>query len=96
MIYENQLLQIGLKSEYRQNLGEQPLVKSRFKKHNLLLPNLVIFVFSVKLCYYCCLTLTVTLAGRMYVFYGNKTSTQFLSFSSSVSSSDALKSHILS
>uniref|UniRef100_A0AAX7SPB1 AP-2 complex subunit alpha n=1 Tax=Astatotilapia calliptera TaxID=8154 RepID=A0AAX7SPB1_ASTCA len=46
VIYENQLLQIGLKSEYRQNLG------------------------------------------RMYVFYGNKTSTQFLSFSSSVSSSD--------
>uniref|UniRef100_A0AAX7SNB4 AP-2 complex subunit alpha n=1 Tax=Astatotilapia calliptera TaxID=8154 RepID=A0AAX7SNB4_ASTCA len=41
VIYENQLLQIGLKSEYRQNLG------------------------------------------RMYVFYGNKTSTQFLSFSSS-------------
>lgn len=39
MIYENQLLQIGLKSEYRQNLGEQPLVKSRFKKHNLLLPD---------------------------------------------------------
>uniref|UniRef100_A0A668RDM3 AP-2 complex subunit alpha n=1 Tax=Oreochromis aureus TaxID=47969 RepID=A0A668RDM3_OREAU len=36
VIYENQLLQIGLKSEYRQNLG------------------------------------------RMYVFYGNKTSTQFL------------------
>ncbi|XP_006802381.1 AP-2 complex subunit alpha-2-like [Neolamprologus brichardi] len=54
VIYENQLLQIGLKSEYRQNLG------------------------------------------RVYVFYGNKTSTQFLSFSSSVSSSDALKSHILS
>ncbi|KAI3377183.1 hypothetical protein L3Q82_009092, partial [Scortum barcoo] len=42
VIYENQLLQIGLKSEYRQNLG------------------------------------------RMYVFYGNKTSTQFLSFSSSL------------
>lgn len=40
--------------------------------------------------------MTVTLAGRMYVFYGNKTSTQFLSFSSSVSSSDTLKSHILS
>uniref|UniRef100_A0A667WU22 AP-2 complex subunit alpha n=1 Tax=Myripristis murdjan TaxID=586833 RepID=A0A667WU22_9TELE len=38
VLYENQLLQIGLKSEYRQNLG------------------------------------------RMYVFYGNKTSTQFLSF----------------
>lgn len=52
VIYENQLLQIGLKSEYRQNLG------------------------------------------RMYVFYGNKTSTQFLSFSSSVSSSDALKSQL--
>uniref|UniRef100_A0A3P9N2X0 AP-2 complex subunit alpha n=1 Tax=Poecilia reticulata TaxID=8081 RepID=A0A3P9N2X0_POERE len=43
VIYENQLLQIGLKSEYRQNLG------------------------------------------RMYVFYGNKTSTQFQSFSTSVS-----------
>uniref|UniRef100_A0A665WD28 AP-2 complex subunit alpha n=1 Tax=Echeneis naucrates TaxID=173247 RepID=A0A665WD28_ECHNA len=41
VIYENQLLQIGLKSEYRQNLG------------------------------------------RIYVFYGNKTSTQFLSFTSS-------------
>eukprot|EP00064_Thunnus_orientalis_P001596 superscaffoldBa00000110_g1599 len=42
VLYENQLLQIGLKSEYRQNLG------------------------------------------RMYVFFGNKTSTQFLSFSSAV------------
>ncbi|KAK7912996.1 hypothetical protein WMY93_013207 [Mugilogobius chulae] len=41
VLYENQLLQIGLKSEYRQNLG------------------------------------------RMYVFYGNKTSTQFISFTSS-------------
>ncbi|XP_075965896.1 AP-2 complex subunit alpha-2-like isoform X1 [Anarhichas minor] len=49
VIFENQLLQIGLKSEYRQNLG------------------------------------------RMYVFFGNKTSTQFLSFSSSVTSSDTLK-----
>ncbi|CAF95181.1 unnamed protein product [Tetraodon nigroviridis] len=42
VIFENQLLQIGLKSEYRQNLG------------------------------------------RIYIFYGNKTSTQFLSFSSNV------------
>uniref|UniRef100_A0A667X4V9 AP-2 complex subunit alpha n=1 Tax=Myripristis murdjan TaxID=586833 RepID=A0A667X4V9_9TELE len=42
VLYENQLLQIGLKSEYRQNLG------------------------------------------RMYVFYGNKTSTQFLSFTASL------------
>ncbi|XP_028290760.1 AP-2 complex subunit alpha-2-like isoform X2 [Gouania willdenowi] len=42
ILYENQLLQIGLKSEYRQNLG------------------------------------------RMYLFYGNKTSIQFLSFTSSV------------
>ncbi|KAM3625270.1 uncharacterized protein V6R79_009391 [Siganus canaliculatus] len=53
VIYENQLLQIGLKSEYRQNLG------------------------------------------RMYIFYGNKTSTQFLSFSSSVACEDALAAHIL-
>ncbi|XP_008281654.1 AP-2 complex subunit alpha-2 isoform X2 [Stegastes partitus] len=52
VIYENQLLQIGLKSEYRQNLG------------------------------------------RIYVFFGNKTSTQFLSFSSFVTSSDILKSQL--
>ncbi|KAM9409691.1 AP-2 complex subunit alpha-2-like isoform 2-T2 [Pholidichthys leucotaenia] len=52
VVYENPLLQIGLKSEYRQNLG------------------------------------------RMYVFYGNKTSTQFLSFSSSVTSSDVLKTQL--
>uniref|UniRef100_A0AAY4BHN4 AP-2 complex subunit alpha n=1 Tax=Denticeps clupeoides TaxID=299321 RepID=A0AAY4BHN4_9TELE len=42
VLFENQLLQIGLKSEYRQNLG------------------------------------------RMYVFYGNKTSTQFHNFTASV------------
>ncbi|CAL8243262.1 unnamed protein product [Lota lota] len=42
VLYENQLLQIGLKSEYRQNLG------------------------------------------RIYVFFGNKTSTQFLDFSSTL------------
>ncbi|KAJ0056713.1 hypothetical protein NL108_012236 [Boleophthalmus pectinirostris] len=53
VLYENQLLQIGLKSEYRQNLG------------------------------------------RMYVFYGNKTSTQFLSFTSSVSSADTLKAQLI-
>ncbi|XP_022597240.1 AP-2 complex subunit alpha-2 isoform X1 [Seriola dumerili] len=52
VIFENQLLQIGLKSEYRQNLG------------------------------------------RMYVFYGNKTSTQFLSFSSSVTSPDSLNTQL--
>uniref|UniRef100_A0A8B9HUT9 Clathrin adaptor alpha/beta/gamma-adaptin appendage Ig-like subdomain domain-containing protein n=1 Tax=Astyanax mexicanus TaxID=7994 RepID=A0A8B9HUT9_ASTMX len=43
VLFESQLLQIGLKSEFRQNLG------------------------------------------RMYIFYGNKTSTQFLNFSSSFS-----------
>uniref|UniRef100_A0A8C5B354 AP-2 complex subunit alpha n=1 Tax=Gadus morhua TaxID=8049 RepID=A0A8C5B354_GADMO len=42
VLFENQLLQIGLKSEYRQNLG------------------------------------------RIYVFFGNKTSNQFLDFSSTV------------
>ncbi|XP_075881032.1 AP-2 complex subunit alpha-2 isoform X2 [Nelusetta ayraudi] len=52
VIFENQLLQIGLKSEYRQNLG------------------------------------------RMYVFYGNKTSTQFLSFSSALASQDTLKTQL--
>lgn len=52
VLYENQLLQIGLKSEYRQNLG------------------------------------------RMYVFFGNKTSTQFLSFASAVVSQDELKTQL--
>ncbi|XP_029904002.1 AP-2 complex subunit alpha-2 [Myripristis murdjan] len=52
VLYENQLLQIGLKSEYRQNLG------------------------------------------RMYVFYGNKTSTQFLSFTASVGSPDPLNTQL--
>ncbi|TNM90487.1 hypothetical protein fugu_002776 [Takifugu bimaculatus] len=53
VIFENQLLQLGLKSEYRQNLG------------------------------------------RIYIFYGNKTSTQFLSFSSAVNSPDLLKTQLI-
>ncbi|KAK1161834.1 hypothetical protein AOXY_G19490 [Acipenser oxyrinchus oxyrinchus] len=53
VLFENQLMQIGLKSEFRQNLG------------------------------------------RMYIFYGNKTSNQFQSFSTAVICQDALKTHIL-
>ncbi|CAF90949.1 unnamed protein product, partial [Tetraodon nigroviridis] len=53
VLFENQLLQIGIKSEYRQNLG------------------------------------------RMYLFYGNKTSVQFASFSTTVSCPGELQSHIL-
>uniref|UniRef100_A0A674A5I9 AP-2 complex subunit alpha n=1 Tax=Salmo trutta TaxID=8032 RepID=A0A674A5I9_SALTR len=53
VLFENQLLQIGIKSEYRQNLG------------------------------------------RMYLFYGNKTSVQFVSFSTTVSCPGELQSHIL-
>ncbi|XP_034977696.1 AP-2 complex subunit alpha-2 isoform X5 [Zootoca vivipara] len=49
VLYENQLLQIGLKSEFRQNLG------------------------------------------RMFIFYGNKTSTQFLNFSPALICSDELQ-----
>ncbi|XP_026879722.1 AP-2 complex subunit alpha-2 isoform X2 [Electrophorus electricus] len=52
VLYENQLLQIGLKSEFRQNLG------------------------------------------RMYVFYGNKTTTQFLNFSASLVCQDALNTQL--
>uniref|UniRef100_A0AAY4CLM1 AP-2 complex subunit alpha n=1 Tax=Denticeps clupeoides TaxID=299321 RepID=A0AAY4CLM1_9TELE len=52
VLFENQLLQIGVKSEYRQNLG------------------------------------------RMYLFYGNKTSVQFVSFSTSVTYTGELQSHI--
>ncbi|XP_060733121.1 AP-2 complex subunit alpha-2 [Tachysurus vachellii] len=52
VLYENQLLQIGLKSEFRQNLG------------------------------------------RMYVFYGNKTTTQFVNFSASAVCHDALSNQL--
>uniref|UniRef100_M3YD34 Clathrin adaptor alpha/beta/gamma-adaptin appendage Ig-like subdomain domain-containing protein n=1 Tax=Mustela putorius furo TaxID=9669 RepID=M3YD34_MUSPF len=53
VLFENQLLQIGLKSEFRQNLG------------------------------------------RMFIFYGNKTSTQFLSFTPTLICSDDLQTNIL-
>ncbi|XP_077590365.1 AP-2 complex subunit alpha-2 isoform X4 [Stigmatopora nigra] len=52
VLFENQLLQIGIKSEYRQNLG------------------------------------------RMYLFYGNKTSVQFASFTTTVTCPGELQSHI--
>ncbi|XP_019349682.1 AP-2 complex subunit alpha-2 isoform X6 [Alligator mississippiensis] len=52
VLFENQLLQIGLKSEFRQNLG------------------------------------------RMFIFYGNKTSTQFLNFTPTVICSDELQSSL--
>uniref|UniRef100_A0A3P8RTP0 AP-2 complex subunit alpha n=1 Tax=Amphiprion percula TaxID=161767 RepID=A0A3P8RTP0_AMPPE len=52
VLFENQLLQIGIKSEYRQNLG------------------------------------------RMYLFYGNKTSVQFASFTTSVSCPGELQSQL--
>nr|XP_033784157.1 AP-2 complex subunit alpha-2 isoform X2 [Geotrypetes seraphini] len=52
VLFENQLLQIGLKSEFRQNLG------------------------------------------RMYIFYGNKTSTQFLNFTPKLICSDDLQSNL--
>uniref|UniRef100_A0A8D0CAP5 AP-2 complex subunit alpha n=1 Tax=Salvator merianae TaxID=96440 RepID=A0A8D0CAP5_SALMN len=52
VLFENQLLQIGLKSEFRQNLG------------------------------------------RMFIFYGNKTSTQFLNFTPTLICSDDLQSSL--
>ncbi|XP_053370869.1 AP-2 complex subunit alpha-2 isoform X3 [Clarias gariepinus] len=52
VLFENQLLQIGIKSEYRQNLG------------------------------------------RMYLFYGNKTSVQFVSFTTTVSCPGELQSQL--
>ncbi|XP_030416504.1 AP-2 complex subunit alpha-2 isoform X3 [Gopherus evgoodei] len=52
VLFENQLLQIGLKSEFRQNLG------------------------------------------RMFIFYGNKTSTQFLNFTPTLICSDELQSSL--
>ncbi|KAL4671931.1 hypothetical protein H8957_009797 [Semnopithecus entellus] len=52
VLFENQLLQIGLKSEFRQNLG------------------------------------------RMFIFYGNKTSTQFLNFTPTLICSDELQPNL--
>ncbi|XP_040111165.1 AP-2 complex subunit alpha-2 [Oryx dammah] len=52
VLFENQLLQIGLKSEFRQNLG------------------------------------------RMFIFYGNKTSTQFLNFTPTLICSDDLQANL--
>ncbi|XP_077901405.1 AP-2 complex subunit alpha-2 isoform X1 [Ictidomys tridecemlineatus] len=52
VLFENQLLQIGLKSEFRQNLG------------------------------------------RMFIFYGNKTSTQFLNFTPTLICADDLQSNL--
>ncbi|XP_017552926.1 AP-2 complex subunit alpha-2 isoform X1 [Pygocentrus nattereri] len=52
VLFENQLLQIGVKSEYRQNLG------------------------------------------RMYLFYGNKTSVQFVNFTTTVSCPGELQSQL--
>ncbi|KAI5618691.1 AP-2 complex subunit alpha-2 isoform X2, partial [Silurus asotus] len=52
VLFENQLLQIGIKSEYRQNLG------------------------------------------RMYLFYGNKTSVQFIGFTTTVSCPGELHSQL--
>ncbi|KAM9529059.1 AP-2 complex subunit alpha-1-like isoform 1-T1 [Salvelinus alpinus] len=52
VLFENQLLQIGIKSEYRQNLG------------------------------------------RMYLFYGNKTSVQFVNFNTTVSCPGELQSQL--
>ncbi|XP_051570524.1 AP-2 complex subunit alpha-2-like isoform X3 [Myxocyprinus asiaticus] len=52
VLFENQLLQIGIKSEYRQNLG------------------------------------------RMYLFYGNKTSVQFVNFTTTVTCPGELQSQL--
>ncbi|XP_054997214.1 AP-2 complex subunit alpha-2 isoform X1 [Sorex araneus] len=52
VLFENQLLQVGLKSEFRQNLG------------------------------------------RMLIFYGNKTSTQFFNFSPTLLCSDELQANL--
>nr|XP_038947992.1 AP-2 complex subunit alpha-2 isoform X2 [Rattus norvegicus] len=52
VLFENQLLQIGLKSEFRQNLG------------------------------------------RMFIFYGNKTSTQFLNFTPTLICADDLQTNL--
>lgn len=105
VLFENQLLQIGIKSEYRQNLGEQSLPPSysHYSSHLALALLLTRELPDLARCQYfvcCALTLVcvcvcVCVTGRMYLFYGNKTSVQFVSFVTTVTCPGELGSHIL-
>lgn len=135
VLFENQLLQIGIKSEYRQNLGKsqhlqnanciiwmckssdfwtmsltllcfnlrlQEILVSMYMRLQFLLILLLtillcLIYISSKWCYtdvqvVCLLPLHT---GRMYLFYGNKTSVQFVTFTTTVSCPGELQSHIL-
>ncbi|OXB73804.1 UNVERIFIED_CONTAM: hypothetical protein H355_010350 [Colinus virginianus] len=80
VLFENQLLQIGLKSEFRQNLGKFP-------------GRVVVCVNQAQSQYADASVLLFP--GRMFIFYGNKTSTQFLNFTPTVICSDDLQPNIL-
>lgn len=90
VLFENQLLQIGVKSEFRQNLGVSQGTVGMGGRETLgwawgrgqrdsdgALP-------------------PPPTAGRMYLFYGNKTSVQFQNFSPTVVHPGDLQTHILS
>lgn len=98
VLFENQLLQIGVKSEFRQNLGVSwwpggwgRRVTGRVGDGQHLLAGLVAGMASEELGW----TPPPPAAGRMYLFYGNKTSVQFQSFSPTVVHPGDLQTHIL-
>lgn len=134
VLFENQLLQIGIKSEYRQNLGEvffslfgngsedeqdeEQMSSSRFhvygpERISPFKGNVLVEEFSAAeaagvhqntpaescrrvLVQRNTAFIAVSPTGRMYLFYGNKTSVQFASFTTTVSYPGELQSHILS
>lgn len=88
VLFENQLLQIGVKSEFRQNLGES---RGRWGEVSGR-PWLREGVEGTQMEPY----LSSPRTGRMYLFYGNKTSVQFQNFSPTVVHPGDLQTHILS
>lgn len=63
--------------------------------HPELRPNTGPLGFSPFRCRVCMRHTVFSLLGRMFIFYGNKTSTQFLSFTPTLICSDDLQTNIL-
>ncbi|KAB0390647.1 hypothetical protein E2I00_004613, partial [Balaenoptera physalus] len=88
VLFENQLLQIGVKSEFRQNLGASRGRWGEVSGRSWLREG----VEGTQMEPY----LSSPSTGRMYLFYGNKTSVQFQNFSPTVVHPGDLQTHILS
>ena len=87
VLFENQLLQIGVKSEFRQNLGASREGWGRVSGRPW--PGEGVERTQMEP------SPAPPLTGRMYLFYGNKTSVQFQNFSPTVVHPGDLQAHIL-